>query len=165
MKRFLITLSFTLIGSLTMLGQNSSVAKIGEEVLNKNNFLSAKQIVKQCGMKISELKQTYFQAYSDLENGSFLNSICYCWVNAVSKTNKHIKMVRFYFTYGSDFHYRLSKDLKSMNYVQIGRAKEVMIIETGVLAIQTEYSNSRYRCLVTQAVGEDIIQVTFERKK
>ena len=52
-----------------------------------------------------------------------------------------------------------------MNYVQIGRAKEVMIIETGALAIQTEYSNSRYRCLVTQAVGEDIIQVTFERKK
>ena len=164
MKRFLITLSFTLISSLTMLGQNLSVAKIGEEILNKNNFLSAKLIIKQRGMKISELKQTYFQAYSDLENGSFLNSICYCWVNAVSKTNKHIKMVRFYFTYGSDFHYRLSKDLKSMNYVQIGRAKEVMIIETGALAIQTEYSNGKYLCLFTQAVGEDIIQVTFKRK-
>lgn len=60
MKRFLITLSFTLISSLTMLGQNLSVAKIGEEILNKNNFLSAKLIVKQRGMKISELKQTYF---------------------------------------------------------------------------------------------------------
>lgn len=165
MKRLFITLLVVVIGSLTMLGQTLSIMKIGEEILSKNNFLSAKQIVKQRGMKISELKQTYFLAYSDLENGSFLNSICYCCVNAVSKTNKHIKMVRFYFTYGSDFHYRLSKDLKSMNYVQIGRAKEVMIIETGALAIQTEYSNSRYRCLVTQAVGEDIIQVTFERKK
>ena len=165
MKRLFITLLVVGIGSLTMLGQTLSIMKIGEEILSKNNFLSAKQIVKQRGMKISELEQTCFLACSDLENGSFLNSICYCCVNAVSKTNKHIKMARFYFTYGSDFHYRLSKDLKSMNYVQIGRAKEVMIIETGALAIQTEYSNSRYRCLVTQAVGEDIIQVIFERKK
>ena len=165
MKRFLITLSFTLISSVTMLGQTLSIMKIGEEILSKNNFLSAKQIVKQRGMKISEFHQTSFEAYMELGNGDFLNSIYYCFINAVSKTDKHIKMVRFYFTYGSDFHYRLSKDLKSMNYVQIGRAKEVMIIETGALAIQTEYSNSRYRCLVTQAVGEDIIQVTFERKK
>ena len=165
MKRFLITLSFTLISSVTMLGQTLSIMKIGEEILSKNNFLSAKQIVKQRGMKISELYQTAFDADLELGNEAFLNSFCRCRVNAVSKANKRIKMVRFYFTYGSDFHYRLSKDLKSINYVQIGRAKEVMIIETGVLAIQTEYSNSRYRCLVTQAVGEDIIQVTFERKK
>lgn len=165
MKRLFITLLVVVIGNLTMLGQNSSVAKIGEEVLNKNNFLSAKQIVKQRGMKISEFHQTSFEAYMELENGDFLNSICYCRVNAVSKTNKRIKMVRFYFNYGSNFHYRLKKDLKNMGYAQIGRPKEVMVIATGAVAISTEYSNSRYRCLVTQAVGDDIIEVTFERKK
>ena len=52
-----------------------------------------------------------------------------------------------------------------MGYTQIGRAKEVMIIATGAIAILTEYSNSRYHCLVAQAVGEDILEVTFERKK
>lgn len=149
--------------NLTMLGQNSSVAKIGEEVLNKNNFLSAKQIVKQRGMKISEIDQTSFEAY--LENDGFLKSFCVCRVNAISKTNKHIKIVRFYFDYGSDFHYRLKKDLKNMGYTQIGRAKEVIVIATGAIAILTEYSNSRYHCLVAQAVGEDILEVTFERKK
>nr|DAU40745.1 MAG TPA: hypothetical protein [Caudoviricetes sp.] len=164
MKRLFITLLVVVIGSLTMLGQTLSIMKIGEEILNKNNFLSAKQIVKQCGMKISEINQTSFLAYSDLENGSFLNSICCCSVNAVSKTNKHIKMVRFYFDYGSDFHYRLKKDSKNMGYTQIGRAKEVMIIETGVLAIQTEHSNGKYLFLFTQAVGEDIIEVRFKRK-
>jgi len=157
MKRLLITLVVAIIGSLTMFGQNSSVAKIGEEVLNKNNFLSAKQIVKQRGMKISEIDQTSFEAY--LENDGFLKSFCVCRVNAISKTNKHIKIVRFYFDYGSDFHYRLKKDLKNMGYTQIGRAKEVIIIATGAIAILTEYSNSRYHCLVTQAVGEIIIKL------
>ena len=33
MKRLFITLLVVVIGNLTMLGQNSSVAKIGEEVL------------------------------------------------------------------------------------------------------------------------------------
>lgn len=163
MKRLFITLLVVVIGNLTMLGQNSSVAKIGEEVLNKNNFLSAKQIVKQRGMKISKIDQTSFEAY--LENDGYLKSFCVCRVNAISKTNKHIKIVRFYFDYGSDFHYRLKKDLKNMGYTQIGRAKEVMIIATGAIAILTEYSNSRYHCLVAQAVGEDILEVTFERKK
>lgn len=165
MKRLFITLLVVVIGSLTMLGQTLSIMKIGEEILSKNNFLSAKQIVKRRGMKISELYQTAFDADLELGNEAFLNSFCRCRVNAVSKANKRIKMVRFYFIYGSNFHYRLKKDIINMNYTQIGRAKEVMIIATGVIAIQTEYSNDRYRCLVTQAVGEDIIEVTFERNK
>ena len=72
MKRLFITLLVVVIGSLTMLGQNSSVAKIGEEVLNENNFLSAKQIIKQRGMKISKIDQTSFEAY--LENDGYLKS-------------------------------------------------------------------------------------------
>ena len=58
-----------------MLGQTLSIMKIGEEILSKNNFLSAKQIVKQRGMKISEFHQTSFEAYMELGNGDFLNSL------------------------------------------------------------------------------------------
>lgn len=72
MKRLFITLLVVVIGSLTMLGQTLSIMKIGEEILSKNNFLLAKQIVKQRGMKISEFHQTSFEAYMELENGDFL---------------------------------------------------------------------------------------------
>ena len=43
MKRLFITLLVVVIGSLTMLGQTLSIMKIGEEILSKNDFLSAKQ--------------------------------------------------------------------------------------------------------------------------
>ena len=52
MKRLFITLLVVVIGSLTMLGQTLSIMKIGEEILSKNNFLSAKQIIKSNKMDI-----------------------------------------------------------------------------------------------------------------
>ena len=165
MKRLFITLLVVVIGSLTMLGQTLSIMKIGEEILSKNNFLSAKQIVKQRGMKISEFHQTSFEAYMELENGDFLNSIYYCFVNAVSKTNKRIKIVRFYFFCGSNFHYRLTKDLENMNYIKIGRTIDGIIPETGTYVIQSEYSKDTYHCIVRYAPSNGVFEINLERKK
>lgn len=52
MKRLFITLLVVVIGSLTMLGQTLSIMKIGEEILSKNNFLSAKQIINSNKMDV-----------------------------------------------------------------------------------------------------------------
>lgn len=163
MKRLFITLLVVVIGSLTMLGQTLSIMKIGEEILNKNNFLSAKQIVKQRGMKISEINQTQLTA-ALMENG--FNSICICNVWTFSKTNKHIKLVRFIINYGSSFHYRLTKDLENMNYIKIGRTKDGLIPETGAYVIQSEYSKDTYHCIVRYAPSDGTFEIRlFERKK
>lgn len=55
MKRLFITLLVVVIGNLTMLGQTLSIMKIGEEILSKNNFLSAKQIIKSNKMDILKI--------------------------------------------------------------------------------------------------------------
>lgn len=162
MKRFLITLSFTLISSLTMLGQTLSIMKIGEEILSKNNFLSAKQIIKSNKMDILKNNQTQLTA-SLMENG--FNSICICDVLAFSKTNKHIKLVRFIINCGSSFHYRLTKDLESMNYIKIGRTKDGIIPETGTYVIQLEYSKDTYHCIVRHAPSNGTFEIRLEKKK
>ena len=162
MKRLFITLLVVVIGSLTMLGQTLSIIKIGEEILSKNDFLSAKQIIKSNKMDILENNQTQFTA-SLMENG--FNSFCFCNVLAFSKTNKHIKLVRFFINYGSSFHYRLTKDLENMNYIKIGRTKEGIIPETGVYVIQSEYSKDTYHCIVRHAPSDGTFEIRLERKK
>ena len=87
MKRLFITLLVVVIGNLTMLGQTLSIMKIGEEILSKNNFLSAKQIIKSNKMDILKNNQTQLTA-SLMENG--FNSICICDVLHFSKTIKII---------------------------------------------------------------------------
>ena len=62
MKRLFITLLVVVIGSLTMLGQTLSIMKIGEEILSKNNFLSATQIIKSNKMDIKKNNQTQLTA-------------------------------------------------------------------------------------------------------
>lgn len=162
MKRLFITLLVVVIGSLTMFGQTLSIMKIGEEILSKNNFLSAKQIIKSNKMDILKNNQTQLTA-SLMENG--FNSICICDVLAFSKTNKHIKLVRFIINYGSSFHYRLTKDLESMNYIKIGRTKDGIIPETGAYVIQSEYSKDTYHCIVRHAPSDGTFEIRLERKK
>ena len=93
------------------------------------------------------------------------NNICICDVWAFSKTNKHIKLVRFIINYGSDFHYRLTKDLESMNYIKIGRTKDGIIPGTDTYVIQSEYSNDTYHCIVRYAPSAGTFEIRLERKK
>ena len=141
MKRLFITLLVVVIGSLTMLGQTLSIMKIGEEILSKNNFLSAKQIIKSNKMDILKNNQTQLTA-SLMENG--FNSICICDVLAFSKTNKHIKLVRF---------------------IIIAKNKDGIIPETGAYVIQSEYSKDTYHCIVRHAPSDGTFEIRLERKK
>lgn len=162
MKKCLLIFA-AIICSICTWGQVLSVVDVGNSILDKNNFATAKQIFKQNGLVLnpdylSQSPQTH--ASSMLGDDKFTSLMAS--MDAYSKTDKRIKQVTFLI--GGYYQGRVVDDLKSLGYKYTGKI-EWVTLGNGVSVPQVTYVKGVKRCLI-QDIDDGVFQnIIFKRNK
>lgn len=157
MKKVLFMFMLAALGCMNGWGQ-VSVVKIGDAVLNKNNFKSAQQVFEENELDIDPLFSSETHAVSMMGTNKF-NSVS-GHIFAVSQTDQRIKEV--WFTIGKYHFDSVEPDLKSLGYTLLKTGTATL--GNGHVVPQKTYAKGNKRCMVQTLDKGEALAITFKRQ-